>query len=170
VKAHAVLLVVAVLASAGCTGDHAAPSSRSAGIVASVVDGDTIHLRDGRKVRIVQVDAPESYPPERAQCWGSQAADALRARLPVGSKVDLSRDPALDDHDQYGRLLRDVSFEGTDLGVWLVAHGHALPYFFHGDRGRHADELLTAAKVAQDAKLGMWRRCRGVHLDPARGA
>jgi endonuclease YncB( thermonuclease family) len=164
------VLVAATLALAGCGGGSTSGPSRSTGVVARVVDGDTIHLRDGRKVRIVQVDAPESYPPERAQCWGEDAATALRERVPVGSRVTLTRDPALDDHDVHGRLLRDVSLRGTDLGVWLVAHGHALPYFFHGDRGRHADELLRAAETARNAKLGMWRSCPGVRVDPGRGA
>ena len=61
------VLLLAVLACAGCGGE-----SPSAGQVEvdSARDGDTILLEDGRRVRLVQVDAPELG----RECHGDEAA------------------------------------------------------------------------------------------------
>lgn len=139
----------------------------SPAVVDSVTDGDTIRLRGGDRVRLVQVDTPEVH--DRPQCWGEEASEALRDRLPAGTEVELAGDRRLDDVDQHGRLLRYVALDGEVLNVWLVHEGHALPYFFHGDRGTYADELLDDARDARTAKRGMWGACAGVRLDPGIG-
>jgi endonuclease YncB( thermonuclease family) len=42
-------------------------------------------------------------------------------------------------------------------------------WFFEGDRGRHADELLAAAEDAERAGRGLWGACPAARLDPERG-
>ncbi|MCW2922363.1 MAG: nuclease [Thermoleophilia bacterium] len=135
--------------------------------VESVTDGDTIRLRDGARVRLVQIDTPEVR--DHPQCWGEEASDALHERLQAGVRVSLAADPALDDEDQHGRLLRYVALDGEVLNVWLAREGHALPYFFRNDRGSYAEELLDGARTARAAKRGMWGACPGVRLDPGIG-
>ncbi len=135
--------------------------------VESVTDGDTIRVRGGRRVRLVQIDAPETG--DRSQCWGEEARDALRERLGPGDRVTLEADPELDDVDDHGRVLRYVEHDGEVLNVWLVREGHALPYFFRGDRGMHADDLLDAAREARTEQRGMWGACRGIRLQPGIG-
>ena len=46
------------------------------------------------------------------------------------------------------------------MNVELVRRGAATPYFFRGDEGRYADELLAAVAVARDERRGMWAACR----------
>ena len=82
----------------------------------------------------------------------------------------LQGDPALDSADRYGRLLRYVIVNGRDVGLQLIWTGAALPYFFHGDRGRHADELLRAARRARARRLGLWAACPKAKLQPEVGA
>ncbi|MCW2926083.1 MAG: nuc [Thermoleophilia bacterium] len=136
--------------------------------MASVTDGDTIRLRSGERVRLVQVDAPEARGD--VECWGPQASAAMRRLLRPGDRVTLERDPALDGVDGYGRLLRYVtSPDGTLLNTALVASGDAVPYFFRGDRGRHADRLLAAARSARSDRLGLWGACRRARLTPDLG-
>lgn len=137
-------------------------------MVESVTDGDTIRLADDRRVRLVQIDAPESN--ERSECGGEQASAALREELPEGSRVRLEADPATDSVDQHGRLLRYVYLGKRNLNVWLVERGHAMPYFYDGERGRHADELLRGAAAARAAGRGLWGGCPRAVLDPSRGA
>ena len=48
--------LVALLAAAGLA---AASTAADGGVVARVADGDTLTLRDGRRIRLVQIDAPE---------------------------------------------------------------------------------------------------------------
>jgi micrococcal nuclease len=134
--------------------------------VASVRDGDTLLLEDGRRVRLVQVDAPELGDGE---CYGREAQRELARLLPPGARVTLEADGALDDVDRFGRLLRYVVRGGENVNVELVRRGAAAPYFFDGDRGRHADELLAAAEQARAARRGLWGACGPTRLDPFRG-
>lgn len=132
--------------------------------VATVVDGDTIRLVDGRRVRLVQIDTPE-----RGECYGAKASAALRTILPRGTTVMLETDPALDRVDRYGRLLRYV-FKGTlNVNLALVKRGAASVWFFEGSRGRYAGQLLAAATAAKQAKRGVWKACPRTRLDPTSG-
>ena len=80
------------------------------------------------------------------ECFGDAATNALVLLAPVGSAIVLERDPALDDRDRHGRLLRYVRVGGRNVNVELVRVGAAAPYFYRGERGRHAAALLRAAK------------------------
>jgi micrococcal nuclease len=130
-----------------------------------VSDGDTIVLTDGRHVRLVQIDAPEL--PEH-ECYAMQSARALSVLLPPGTPVEIVTDPALDRVDRFGRTLAYVEKGGANVNLELVRHGAAAPYFFHGDRGRYADEFLQAARVARQDLLGLWAACPDTVLDPYR--
>jgi len=134
--------------------------------VAYVYDGDTLRTTDDRRTRIVQIDAPEL----ETDCYGLAARRALLRLVPPGTPVVLQHDPSLDDVDRYGRLLRYVVSSGRDVGLELVAEGAAEPYFFHGDRGRHAGALLRAAKRARAGRLGLWGACPAARLQPELGS
>lgn len=155
-----------VLAAAACggDGDETTPAARERGTVRVVVDGDTLHLEGGRRIRLVQIDAPE-----RSECFGRQAMSALVALAPHGARVELERDPKLDAADDGGRLLRYVLIDGRNLNLLLVERGAAAPYFFRNQRGRLADEFLDAAHEARNERLGLWR-CVGARLQPGLGA
>jgi micrococcal nuclease len=162
---HRLTAALALIALAGCSGGGAS-TSRSAerATVARVVDGDTLRLAGGGLVRLVQVDAPE----RGAECWGVRAAGVLAQLAPAGTRVELERDPELDDRDRFGRRLRYVRRDGGLLNLELVERGAAAPYFYRGRRGRHADELLRAAHSARAARLGLWGACPSARLDPPR--
>jgi len=136
--------------------------------VARVVDGDTLVLASGQRVRLVQLDAPEAGGSR--ECYGTEAAAALRALLPRGTQVRLARDPRLDDRDAYGRLLRYVFKGSLNVNLRLVAGGAATVWFFHGDRGRYASRLLAAQRRARSRRLGLWKACPGTRVDPLAGA
>jgi endonuclease YncB( thermonuclease family) len=156
--------VVTMLVVNGC-GAPAGPSP-DGGVVARVSDGDTLRLEDGRVVRLVQIDAPEASD----ECFGLEAATELRRFAPRGTSIRLERDAALDDVDVYDRLLRYVLVAGVNVNVELVRIGAATPYFFRGDRGRYASELLDAAAAARADGRGLWGVCPAARLDPDRGA
>lgn len=91
-----------------------------------MVDGDTFWI-DGRKVRVADIDAPETHPPrcdEEARL-GEAATRRLRALLNAGPVTLVSVDR---DTDRYGRLLRVVERDGRSLGQVLVAEGLARPW------------------------------------------
>lgn len=166
----ALLFASLALLGAGCqrsgtTGATAVPADTTA-VVEWVNDGDTLTLTDGAKVRLVQIDAPEL----ETDCYGRDALHALIALAPRGTHVTLVPDPRLDDHDAYGRLLRYVVVRGENVNVELVREGAASPYFFRGERGRHADELLDAVDEARAAHRGFWGACPGAELNTGLGS
>ena len=134
--------------------------------VGGVTDGDTIRMADGRRVRLVQIDAPET-----GECYEREATSALSKLVAPGSKVGLLDDVSLEGRDEYGRLLRYViTADGVIVNEALVRRGAAVPYFFRGKRGDHAAELLKAAKEARRNRRGLWGACLGAKLDPNRGS
>jgi endonuclease YncB( thermonuclease family) len=147
----------------GGTSD-AARSSEGA-VVASVLDGDTLTLQDGRHVRLVQIDSPEL---SSGECYSRAARTALLRLAPVGTRVVLESDGRLDHIDRYDRLLRYVRRSGVNVNLELVREGAAAPYFYRGDRGRYAPALLSAALKAKAQKHGLWKACPSTLLDPTR--
>ncbi len=143
---------------------HGAPEVES-GRVARVADGDTLRLADGRRVRLVQIDAPE---PE-SECFGQQATRVLSELAPPGTPLELERDPRLDDADRFGRLLRYAS-DGRPTCSTSCSSSAARrrPTSSAAPGAVTADELEEAAAAAKAARRGLWGVCPGARLDPER--
>lgn len=88
-----------------------------------VVDGDTFWI-DGEKVRVADIDAPETHPPRCAEerRLGHAATVRLQALLNAGPFTLVTADR---DTDRYGRKLRIVERDGQSLGAVLVDEGLA---------------------------------------------
>ena len=87
-------------------------------VVSRVIDGDTIELIDGIKIRYIGINTPEVNQP-----GGKEATEANRA-LVEGEKVRLEYD--VQQQDKYGRTLAYVSLEdGTFVNAELVKQGYA---------------------------------------------
>lgn len=170
----ALLMLAALFVAVSAAGCSELPSGGSGsastghGVVQHVVDGDTIVLRGGARVRLLQVDAPEVHA--GPECGGREASAAARRLLPAGTKVRLERDPVSDDRDRYGRLLRYVWVGDTVVNLELVRDGLAMPYFYRGGRGRYAAQLERLARRARSRSAGLWGQCPDAVLDPDRGA
>lgn len=148
--ATAIVLAVTALLAAPAGANEPARLAR-------VVDGDTIALVGGQRVRLLQIDTPEVGSGE---CYSRAAARELRRLLPAA--LALEADPRLDQVDGYGRLLRYVHARGRNVNVELVRRGAATVYFYRGERGRYAARLLAAARAARAARRGLWGACRAV--------
>jgi micrococcal nuclease len=137
--------------------------------IARVVDGDTVYLANGAKVRLVQIDTPEVF--FGAECWGHEASAETKRLLPPGTAVRLASEPATDSVDHYGRLLRYVVRvrDGLNVNVFLVKHGDATPYFYRGRDGRYAAALRRDAFRARAMHRGLWGACRHTPVDFDRG-
>jgi endonuclease YncB( thermonuclease family) len=91
-----------------------------------VVDGDTFYI-GGQKVRIADIDAPETHDYRcRSELeLGERAARDLQALLNSGAVTMTTIDR---DRDVYGRLLRNVRVNGRDVGDALISAGVARAY------------------------------------------
>jgi endonuclease YncB( thermonuclease family) len=150
-----VALAVLALGMSVVVTAHAAPIASPARL-ARVVDGDTIVLAGGARVRLLQIDTPE---PGTGECYSRAATRDLRRLLPAGSPLALERDPRLDEVDAYGRLLRYVWRRGVNVNLQLVRDGSATVWLYHGERGKYAERLLAAGRAARAAKRGLWGAC-----------
>jgi micrococcal nuclease len=91
-----------------------------------VVDGDTFWMA-GEKIRVADIDAPETHPPrcEYEARLGDAATLRLQQLLNAGP-IELA---AIDrDRDRYGRKLRIVERGSQSLGGVLVSEGLARPW------------------------------------------
>jgi endonuclease YncB( thermonuclease family) len=91
-----------------------------------VVDGDTLYLK-GVKIRIADIDAPETHEPKCAEekSLGDRATQRL-IRLVNSGEVALA--PIGRDEDGYCRKLRIVKVDGESVGETLVEDGLARWY------------------------------------------
>ena len=137
-------------------------SSKKDAVVARVVDGDTIELVGGQRVRLVQIDTPEKH----VECYGDEASALTQRLIPAGTHVRIEQDPKLDQVDRFGRKLAYVWKGDEDVNVALVRDGAAGVWFFDGRRGRHANELLKAAEDARTKHKGLWGACPLARFDP----
>jgi endonuclease YncB( thermonuclease family) len=160
-----VVLCLAATTGLGVAQNASTAATTTGGIVAAVYDGDTLTLTNGQRVRLLQIDTPELGSGE---CYSRAARSALVNLAPIGSRVVLEADPALDKVDQYGRILRYIKRAALNVNVELARRGAAAPYFYRGERGRYANALMSAALTAKAAKRGLWRACSGTRLDPTR--
>jgi micrococcal nuclease len=123
--------------------------------VDAVLDGDTIRLSDGRRVRYIGIDTPEieSNPPE---CFAREATTKNRA-LVEGKRVALRKDKS--ETDRYGRLLRYVYLsDGSFVNEILVRNGYAVAATFRPDV-RFADDFTHWQAEARANERGLWKKC-----------
>jgi endonuclease YncB( thermonuclease family) len=130
--------------------------------VARVVDGDTLELTDGRKVRLIGVNTPETTT--RTEQYGKEASKYTTSKL-EGKKIYLQKD--VSETDQYGRLLRIVWIQiPTDemneseirkkmFNADLVLNGYAEPFTYPPDV-KYSDYFVKFAREAREKNRGLW--------------
>ena len=120
--------------------------------VTQVIDGDTITIGTGQRVRYIGIDTPEVHPQQEA--YGMEAWQANR-QLVEGKKVRLEKD--VSNTDKYGRLLRYVYVDDIMVNAELVRLGLAEAKTYPPDT-KYQDILAQLEKEARQAGLGMWAK------------
>lgn len=117
--------------------------------VARVLDGDTVELTTGERVRYHGIDAPENN--ER---WGTVAYETNRD-LVEGKIVRLELDRPT--RDQYGRTLGYVWVGETLVNERLVDDGLATVLVIKGEaKPKYLSRLQAAEDRAKGATRGLW--------------
>jgi endonuclease YncB( thermonuclease family) len=160
------LVLLACLLAAVAATSAGARSAAPLQTVAQVVDGDTIRLAGGQRVRLVQIDSPELG---EGECYAHEARAALSRMLPAGTRVRLETDPRLDAVDRYGRRLAYVFKGRENVNHTLVLQGAASVWFYGAARGRYATQLDAAARNAKANRRGLWGACPATVYDSSRG-
>jgi endonuclease YncB( thermonuclease family) len=127
------------------------------GVVATVLDGRTLRLTDGREVRLAALEVAPLDSDPSAAALGVRAKTALEA-LAGGRSIAVQRS-GKDHHDRYGRLVGQVFLNRETGERWaqaeLVAGGHAR-VASHAGGAACAAALLQREQAARAAKLGLW--------------
>jgi len=122
--------------------------------VIQVLDGDTVILEEGRKVRLLGIDAPELEKEGQPAQFLAHKAKEVLTQLAQGKKVRLEYDELR--YDRYGRTLAHLFLpDGTHLNQELVRQGLARVYVIPPNR-RYQEELLAAQREAILAPRGIW--------------
>ena len=116
-------------------------------VVTRVIDGDTIEIEGGERVRYIGIDTPEVGEP-----YYQEATEANR-NLVEGKRVRLEKD--VDDRDEYGRLLRYVWIYHTMVNAELVRLGYAYSYSYRPNI-RYQEYILQVEKEAREQERGLW--------------
>jgi len=123
-------------------------------VVKRVVDGDTLLLESGERVRLLGVDTPETVKPNTpVQPWGPEAS-ALTRQMVEGKTVTLVFDK--ERFDKYHRLLAFVYVDDVCLNTELIRQGLSaaqLQYPYRSDMKRL---FKTAENLARAEKIGLW--------------
>lgn len=121
-------------------------------VVKRVVDGDTIELIDGRRVRYIGINAPELSAQNGKTCYGREAT-AKNITLVEGKTIRMVKD--ISDVDKYQRLLRYVWVGDIFVNEILVREGFAQVSTFPPDV-LYKDGFLAAEKQARGEMIGLW--------------
>jgi len=112
-----------------------------------VIDGDTIVIEGGDRVRLLGMDTPE-----KGQHLFEESTNFLK-ELVEGKEVFLEKD--ITEKDKYGRLLRYVYLGSTLANLELIKKGYAAVLIYEPD-SKHAGLFLEEEKKAMDQGLGIW--------------
>lgn len=119
-------------------------------VISRVVDGDTVWCTEGRKVRLLLIDAPERDQGP----FGASSRAALMALLPVGSVAQLEFD--VQRRDRYGRELAYVyNSAGRLVNEDMLLEGYAV-VLVYPPNVRHVERMRAAAAVGRQERRGLW--------------
>ncbi len=139
----------------GACGDERARPPQEA-LVVRVVDGDTVVLAGGIKVRVLGIDAPEMEQDGCPADFLAHQAKAALTELTLNRTVGLSYDRLR--YDRYGRLLAYLRLpDQTLVNTELVRLGMARVYFIAPNL-RYREVLLAAQQEAIQAQRGVWQQ------------
>lgn len=148
--------------ASSCTPEGASESVR----VAKVVDGDTVHLTDGRKVRLIGVNTPELYSKPKAEEGALQAKRQLDSWVKESGSLQLFL--GSEPKDRYGRVLGYL-YDGTQtLSQRLIQQGLGWAISVPPN-DRLADCLFSSEKRPRSLGLGVWSSAVAAAKDVDKG-
>jgi micrococcal nuclease len=138
-------------------------------LVRRAVDGDTLVLESGERVRLIGIDTPELHESDKLyrdaqrthqdiqtiKALGKRAYDFTRS-LVEGKRVSLEFD--VERHDKYDRLLAYVYLkeDGTFVNAEIVKQGYA-SLMTYPPNVKYADLFLKLYREARENRRGLWK-------------
>lgn len=138
-------------------------------LVKRVVDGDTLLLEDGERVRLIGIDTPEMHESKKLyrdaqhskqdisaiQKLGRQSYEFTK-KLAEGKHISLEFD--VEKRDRYNRILAYVYLKdgGTFVNAEIVKQGYASLMTFPPNV-KYADLFQSLYREARENRRGLWK-------------
>jgi micrococcal nuclease len=123
-------------------------------VVERAVDGDTIVISGGERVRMIGINTPESVKEAGDPEYFGKEASRYTSNNLEGKTIYLEKD--VSETDDYGRLLRYIYLEdGTFYNEKIVKEGYAFAGTYPPDV-KYNEILQEAERFARENNLGLW--------------
>jgi len=114
--------------------------------VTNIVDGDTVDLGSGVRVRLKGINTPEKGKP-----YFEQAKDFLQNQV-LNKTIELESFEI----DKYGRTLGYIFFNNQNINEKILEEGLANLYYYGKDE--HYNDLAAAEEFARKNQRGIWKK------------
>jgi len=136
--------------------------------VRRVVDGDTLQLETGERVRLIGIDTPEMHTSDKLYRDSQRSGEDIRTiqelgrrayeftrKLVEGKRVSLEFDA--EKYDKYNRLLAYVYLkDGTFVNARIIQEGYA-SLMTIPPNVKYADLFLKLYQEARKNQRGLWK-------------
>ena len=141
-----------VISAAACPPSHIDETAE----VQRIIDGDTVKLKDGRKIRLIGIDTPELARKNRpAQAYANQARTAL-IKLLKNSRNQIGMSFGAERYDKYNRTLAHLYMpNGDNIQAFLLTNGYATA-FTTPPNDRFTDCYKATELKAINKRRGIW--------------
>jgi len=114
--------------------------------VQRIIDGDTLELASGQKVRLLGINSPESQMP------GSQKATNTLKEMLDEKEVYIEKIGV----DKYGRILAYLFASKENINLKQLKTGNAHLYYY--DKDKYYSIMLQAEETAREKQIGIWSK------------
>ena len=127
-------------------------------IVDKCVDGDTLVLNTGERVRLAGIDTPEKGSGKAPAQYYAREAHRFAARLTEGKRVDVIPLSGAS-RDRHKRLVAEVVLpDGRSLNEEVLRRGMGYLYLHRNLPEKLVRRLHAAQRAALDARDGCWKK------------
>ena len=122
--------------------------------VKRVIDGDTLLLVNGERVRLIGVDTPETKHPQKPVQYFGREAYLFTKQMVDGKEARFEFERQK--RDRYGRLLAYVYLlDGTFLNAEIIKQGYGFAYTRFPFK--YMEEFRRYEREAKENRRGLWR-------------
>lgn len=141
--------------AAVCAATHYDETAR----IKYIHDGDTLHLKDGRKVRLIGINTPEVASSKKAaEPFAAEAKETLKALFKSNKAISLVY--GKEKHDRYERLLaHGFTSDGKNIQAALLTKGHASA-ITSPPNTQFSACYQQQERTARCNKAGLWKNSR----------
>jgi micrococcal nuclease len=137
-------------------------------LVVRAVDGDTLKLENGERVRLIGIDTPEMHESNKLYKDSQRTGQDIRTIQAMGKKSYIfTRDLVegkrvrlefdVEKKDRYERLLAYVYLkDGTFLNAEIVKQGYA-SLMTYPPNVKYADDFVKLYREARENNRGLWK-------------